>query len=59
MGPFGLTLAVALRSALLEGSKAQVFVGAGIVAGSTPEAEWVETERKSRAMLPALGVHDV
>jgi len=45
MGPGGLTLAVALRSALLEGSKAQVFVGAGIVAGSTPEAEWVETER--------------
>jgi isochorismate synthase len=58
MGPAGLTLAVALRSALLDGAKAQVFVGAGIVAGSTPEAEWVETERKSRAVLPALGVHD-
>lgn len=58
MGPGGLTLAVALRSALISGSRAQVYVGAGIVAGSTAEAEWLETERKSKAMLPALGVHD-
>ncbi len=58
MGPGGLTLAVALRSALISGSRAQVFVGAGIVAGSTADAEWLETERKSKAMLPALGVHD-
>lgn len=59
MGPAGLTLAVALRSALISGTRAQVFVGAGIVAGSTAEAEWLETERKSKAMLPALGAHDV
>lgn len=59
MGPAGVTLAVALRSALVCGNRAQVFVGAGIVAGSTAEAEWLETERKSKAMLPALGVHDV
>ena len=58
MGPAGVTLAVALRSALLDGARAQVFVGAGIVAGSTAQAEWLETERKSKAMLPALGVHD-
>jgi isochorismate synthase len=58
MGPAGLTLAVALRSALVDGARAQVFVGAGIVAGSTPEAEWLETERKSKATLPALGVSD-
>lgn len=58
MGPQGVTMAVALRSALLRGASAQVFVGAGIVAGSTAEGEWVETERKSKAMLPALGVHD-
>ena len=49
---------VALRSALISGARAQVFVGAGLVAGSTAADEWVETERKSRAMLPALGVHD-
>ena len=58
MGPAGVTLAVALRSALISGAKAQVFVGAGLVAGSTADDEWLETERKSRAMLPALGVHD-
>lgn len=58
MGPAHLTLAVGLRSALLDGSKAQVFVGAGIVEGSESEAEWLETERKARAVLPALGVND-
>lgn len=58
MGPAGLTLAVALRSALLEGDRAEVFVGAGVVAGSTADGEWLETERKARAVLPALGVHD-
>ncbi len=57
MGPAGVTLAVALRSALISGARAQVFVGAGIVAGSTAQSEWLETERKSKAMLPALGVH--
>jgi salicylate biosynthesis isochorismate synthase/menaquinone-specific isochorismate synthase len=58
MGEGGLTLAVALRSALLDGSKAQVFVGAGVVRGSRAEDEWLETERKARALLPALGVHE-
>ena len=58
MGPGGLTLAVALRSALLEGARASVFVGAGIVEGSQASSEWLETARKARAMLPALGVTD-
>lgn len=57
-GPSGLTLSVALRAALLSGRRAEVFVGAGVVAGSTAEAEWLETARKARAVLPALGVHD-
>lgn len=56
MGPGRLTLAVALRSALIEGHRASVFVGAGIVEGSQASSEWLETERKARAMLPALGV---
>jgi isochorismate synthase len=58
LGPGQLTLAVALRSALLDGPRARLFVGAGIVEGSRPASEWLETERKARAMLPALGVHD-
>ncbi|NMO19164.1 chorismate-binding protein, partial [Pyxidicoccus fallax] len=52
-------LMVALRSALVRGAKARLFVGVGLVAGSTPEAEWRETEMKSLAMLRALGGGDV
>jgi isochorismate synthase EntC len=48
-------LLVALRSALLRGNRARVFAGAGIVQGSTPDAEWEETELKARALLEALG----
>ncbi|AKJ03399.1 Menaquinone-specific isochorismate synthase [Archangium gephyra] len=46
---------VALRSARIKGSQARLFVGAGIVAGSSAESEWRETEMKSLAMLRALG----
>lgn len=53
-GPGSLTLAVALRSALLRGTEATVYVGAGVVKGSTPEREWLETERKAQALLPLL-----
>ena len=38
--------AVAIRSALLAGSTAWAFAGAGIVAGSSPVAEWDETTSK-------------
>ena len=48
-------LAVALRSALIRGRRARLFVGAGIVEGSSPDAEWEETELKARALLDALG----
>jgi len=48
-------LAVALRSALIRGRRARLFVGAGIVEGSSEDAEWEETELKSRALLDALG----
>lgn len=57
-GPAGLTMAVGLRSALLSERSASVFVGAGVVKGSTAEREWVETERKARALFGALGVAD-
>jgi salicylate biosynthesis isochorismate synthase len=48
--------AVALRSALLRGSSARLFVGAGLVRGSTPEGELHETSLKARPLLEALGV---
>ena len=45
---------VGLRSALVEGAHARLYAGAGIVAGSTPEKEFAETELKFKAMLDAL-----
>ncbi len=46
--------AVALRGAQLDGSRARLVAGAGIVAGSDPDAEWAETEMKLRPMLAAV-----
>lgn len=48
-------LAVAIRSALVHDGQAHLFVGAGVVAGSTAEGEWQETEAKSRTLLEAMG----
>jgi menaquinone-specific isochorismate synthase len=50
--------AVALRGAQLDGRRARLVAGAGIVAGSDPEAEWAETEVKLRPMLAAVGALD-
>jgi isochorismate synthase len=47
-------LAVALRCALLRGRRATLYAGAGIVAGSDPDAELAETRLKLRAALAAL-----
>lgn len=46
--------AVALRCAVLDGRRAVLLAGAGIVAGSDPEAEWTETQAKLEPMLRAL-----
>jgi menaquinone-specific isochorismate synthase len=46
--------AVALRCAALQGRRAHLIAGAGIVSGSDPDAEWAETEHKLRAMLEIL-----
>jgi menaquinone-specific isochorismate synthase len=60
-GPVGWTdrrgdgeWAVALRCAFLDGRRAVLSAGAGIVAGSDPEAEWAETQAKLEPMLRAL-----
>lgn len=45
---------VALRSGLVEGSRATLFAGGGIVRGSEPHAEFAETELKLRALFGAL-----
>lgn len=46
--------AVALRGATLDGSRARLVAGAGIVAASDPDAEWAETEAKLAAMRSVL-----
>lgn len=46
--------AIALRCAELQGERATLFAGAGVVADSVPERELDETERKFRAFLDAL-----
>jgi isochorismate synthase len=46
--------AIALRCAELIGERAILSAGAGIVAGSVPERELDETERKFRAFLDSL-----
>src|SRR5262249_42006050 len=48
-------LAVAIRSALIRGRQGDLFVGAGVVAGSTCEGEWLGTGAKSLTLLQALG----
>lgn len=60
-GPIGYVAAdgdgefhVALRCALLRGSIARCFVGAGIVAGSDPDRELAETTAKLRAIAGSL-----
>jgi isochorismate synthase EntC len=55
VGPGRAELAVALRCAVLEADRARLYVGAGIVEGSSEEDEWAETQLKARALLDALG----
>jgi menaquinone-specific isochorismate synthase len=45
---------IALRCAQLDGHRARLFAGGGIVAGSDPAAELAETESKLRPMRNAL-----
>jgi menaquinone-specific isochorismate synthase len=45
---------VALRGAQIDGTRARLHAGAGIVAGSQSGAEWAETQSKLEPMLRAL-----
>jgi menaquinone-specific isochorismate synthase len=48
------SLLVGIRSALIDGCDAELYAGAGIVEGSSPELEWRETEMKLRALREGL-----
>lgn len=45
---------VAIRCALIEAGRINLFAGAGIVAGSDPEAEWQELENKLATIMSIL-----
>lgn len=49
-----LEFAIAIRTIIARKGKASIQVGAGIVADSIPENEFLETENKARAMIQAL-----
>ncbi len=46
--------AVGVRSAELDGTRARLFAGVGVVAESVPEAELAETQLKLQALLAAV-----
>lgn len=46
--------AVGIRSAEIEGPRARLFAGVGVVAESDPDAELLETQLKLQALLAAL-----
>jgi anthranilate synthase component 1 len=48
-----MDVAIALRTAVIKDGTLYVQAGAGIVADSVPESEWVETQNKARAILRA------
>ena len=48
------TWAVGIRGASIDGARAQLFAGVGVVAGSDPDAELAETQAKFQAMLSAI-----
>jgi para-aminobenzoate synthetase component 1 len=50
-----LDLAVAIRTALVAGGRLSLSVGGGIVADSTPDGEWAETEVKAAAFARLCG----
>jgi menaquinone-specific isochorismate synthase len=45
---------VGIRSALIDGDRARLYAGAGIVAGSDPDKELIEVQLKLQALLKAL-----
>ena len=60
VGYFGfggnLDSCITIRTVLLDGGKAYVQAGAGIVADSVPSAEFEETQNKARGMMNALAL---
>ena len=50
-----LDTCIAIRTILLHRGQAYVQAGAGLVADSVPQSEYIETRNKARALLKAIG----
>ena len=48
-----MDLAIAIRTAVIKDGVIHVQAGAGIVADSDPDTEWIETQNKAKALLRA------
>lgn len=48
-----MDLAIAIRTGVIKDGRLYVQAGAGIVADSVPENEWIETQNKAKAILRA------
>jgi anthranilate synthase component 1 len=51
-----MDVAIAIRTAVIKDGTLYVQAGAGIVADSVPENEWVETKNKAKAILRAAEI---
>ena len=49
-----IDFALTIRTMLIKNNKAYVQAGAGIVEGSTPEAEFMETVNKAKSLLNVM-----
>lgn len=48
-----MDVAIAIRTGVIKNNKLYVQAGAGIVADSVPQSEWVETQNKAKAVIRA------
>ncbi|PTR13932.1 anthranilate synthase component I [Nitrosospira sp. Nsp2] len=51
-----MDLAIAIRTGIIKDGTLHVQAGAGIVADSVPQSEWVETKNKAKALLRAAEI---
>lgn len=51
-----MDLAIAIRTGVIKDGQLHVQAGAGIVADSVPQSEWVETQNKAKALLRAAEI---
>ena len=51
-----MDLAIAIRTAVIKDNTLYIQAGAGIVADSQPENEWIETKNKAKAILKAAEI---